>query len=208
MSIRKSSLKDLCAIILCSGVSKRFGSNKLTADLNGKPMLWYVISNVHRSGINDVYLVTNPVILGELEDHFPNENYIINKNYKEGISSSIVSAIKKLRYNFSRTLIINGDQPFFNASLIRVLVSTQDSHPENIVSASYMGSPRNPAIFTHEFYGKLLLLRGDSGAKSLIDRNITRVSLVEIEDETYLFDIDTRYDYEKAKTRLSSYLCA
>jgi molybdenum cofactor cytidylyltransferase len=171
-------------------------------------MLWYVISNVHRSGINDVYLVTNPVILSELEDHFPNENYIINKNYKEGISSSIVSAIKKLRYNFSRTLIINGDQPFFNASLIRVLVSTQDSHPENIVSASYMGSPRNPAIFTHEFYGKLLLLRGDSGAKSLIDRNITRVSLVEIEDETYLFDIDTRYDYEKAKTRLSSYLCA
>ncbi|MCL5990297.1 MAG: nucleotidyltransferase family protein [Candidatus Thermoplasmatota archaeon] len=206
MSIKKGSLGDLSAIILCSGISKRFGSNKLIADLHGKPVLWYVISHVQKSGINDVYLVTNPEILSELEAYFPNENYIINKNYNYGMSSSVVSAVKKLRYDFSRILIINGDQPFFNATLIKALISTQDSHPENIVSASYMGSPRNPAVFPHEFYGELLLLRGDTGAKSLIHDNTTKVSLVEVGDETYLFDIDTRYDYEKAKTIPLSYL--
>ena len=199
------SLENLCAVILCSGISKRFGSNKLVADLHGRPVVWYVLSNVRKSGIDSVYIVTNSKNYGILESHLPKENYIINRNYKEGLSSSIVCAVDALKDKFNRILIRNGDQPFFKSSLIKNLVSIQDNNPRNIASASFKRYPRNPAIFPNEFYDQLLLLKGDAGARQVIVENMEKVSLLEIADEMYLFDIDTQYDYEKAQSLFMEY---
>jgi len=185
--------------VLCAGMSTRLGRNKLTEDLFGRPLLWYVVENLRRSGLSDIYLVTNEESLLELRKYFTEEKFLVNRNFMEGMGSSIRLAVSSLKYMRRPILVINGDQPFFNSSLIRELVSVYSQDTGRIACASYRGSPRNPAIYPSSFFNDLMSLKGDSGGRSIILRNASHVSFMNVNDEMYLFDVDTDDDLKTAR---------
>ncbi len=194
------------AVILSAGKSRKFGSNKLTADLSGRPLLWYVLDNIKRSGFDKMFLVVSNDTFEDLSKLFPDKEFLINPESWEGMSSSIRTAVSSLRIVGRPIFIMNGDQPFFNSDQIRKLVSLYNSNPEGIACASYRGEPRNPAIFPTTFFTDLMKLSGDDGGKSVISKNISHASLMELEDEMYLFDVDTNADMEIARKRFYDYL--
>ncbi len=48
----------IAAIVLAAGKSSRMGSNKLLADLNGKPLLRHSVEALKASSVHDIIVVT------------------------------------------------------------------------------------------------------------------------------------------------------
>ena len=57
------------------------------------------------------------------------------------------------------------------------------------------GRPGHPILFDHNLFGELLNMRGDMGAKSVIDAHKDRLRLVPLPGNRALTDLDTPEDW-------------
>jgi molybdenum cofactor cytidylyltransferase len=57
-------------------------------------------------------------------------------------------------------------------------------------------------MFSRRFYNHLMDIKGDTGARQLIDDNPDRVLTVEMDNPLCFVDIDTRQDFENLKKKL------
>ena len=57
-------------------------------------------------------------------------------------------------------------------------------------------SIKNPAIFSKKYYREILKLKGDSGCKKIIEKNLYDLYVYHIDDKE-TFDIDTKIDMKK-----------
>jgi molybdenum cofactor cytidylyltransferase len=47
----------IAAIVLAAGASRRFGAQKLLAELHGKPVIRWTVEHIREAGVNDVIVV-------------------------------------------------------------------------------------------------------------------------------------------------------
>ncbi|MGD9081331.1 MAG: hypothetical protein PVG96_18440, partial [Desulfobacterales bacterium] len=66
----------------------------------------------------------------------------------------------------------------------------------------YGGKRKTPTIFRRRLYTQLMDIKGDMGARQLIDDNPDQVLAIEIEDPISFFDVDTRQDFQSLKKML------
>ena len=90
-----------------------------------------------------------------------------------------------------------GAHPFERTELMGVWGAEKD-----ICVPVYRGKRKTPAIFRRRLYTQLMGIKGDKGARQLIDDNPDRVLAVEIKDPICFFDVDTRQDFERLKKNL------
>ncbi len=123
---------------------------------------------------------------------------VINKEYKTGMASSIITGLKYLKEKNPLTdgvIILMCDQPFVSTALLNNLMLTQQQTGKPIVASSYGDTMGTPALFHKCIFKKLLLLQGDTGARKIIQQHLSKVVTVPFEKGTV--DIDTQEDYEK-----------
>ena len=116
-----------------------------------------------------------------------------NPNYKDGLSSSIVSGIKILK-NLDAVLILLADQPFVTSAYLNRLLSEYQADEQRIIASNYEKSVGVPAIFPKRYFHELEKLKGDKGAKNLLEKH--KSELVKVDSDN-LIDIDTLDDYLK-----------
>ncbi|HLH85609.1 MAG TPA: nucleotidyltransferase family protein [Thermoplasmataceae archaeon] len=185
-------------VVLASGLSKRFGDNKLLQALFSRTVLETVIC-VARSVLPDeVYVVVSPETYGRISHASFHTGVIINKNPDEGIAGSIRTAIQEIGTSQDHILFLLGDQPFVSPNLLKRMVYESQNNPSHIVCAVFQGIRRNPAIFPRHCYSELMALKGDTGANFII-RSARRVIEVEVVNQAELFDIDTPEDLQRAR---------
>ncbi|MGZ8781636.1 MAG: nucleotidyltransferase family protein [Thermoanaerobaculia bacterium] len=158
------------AIVLAAGFSRRLGRPKQTLVFEGETLLDRA-TRVAREVADDVVIVTR-------------EN---NPDAEEGMASSVRAGVA-LAGNDARLLITLCDQPLVTADHLRALIAIDAP----IVATGYAGIAGVPAIFAPEFVPELLALRGDRGARAVIERHGARV--VFFEDAAV--DVDFRTDTE------------
>lgn len=182
------------AIILASGYSKRMGRNKLLLKYRGKTLIQRTIETVLQYEFSEVILV------GREEEiiQIGNKNgikVIKNDNAVKGISESIklgvMEAMKTNGYMF-----FTADQPFLDIDIIKKLVYKFTENLDCIIVPQFEGRRGNPVIFPYNLKEDFLKLQGDVGGKAIINKYFNKVKLVEINDGTKLFDIDTNANYE------------
>ncbi|HEV7486961.1 MAG TPA: nucleotidyltransferase family protein [Thermoanaerobaculia bacterium] len=162
------------AIILAAGFSTRLGTPKQDIVFERETLLQRA-ERLARDVADDVIVVTPQ----------------LNPDAAEGIASSIRAGVR-LAGN-SRLLIMLCDQPLITARHLRELIAIDAP----IVATGYANIAGVPAVFAPEFASELLALRGDRGARVVIEahRDVTRV--VTFEDAAV--DIDTADDLRKLK---------
>lgn len=163
------------AVVLAAGASTRLGTPKQDIVFDGEPLLARA-DRMARAVADDVIVVT-PALNSEAE---------------EGIASSIRTGVRLAGDN-ARILIMLCDQPLITIAHLRNLLAVDSP----IVATGYAGIAGVPAVFAPEFASELLALRGDRGARVIIEahREVTRV--VPFEDAAV--DIDTADDLRKLK---------
>lgn len=190
----------IAGVVLASGMSKRFGKNKLLMPLGNQSVLEHVIDRVKSSHVDKVF-----VVYGHHEEEFKRIarkkkiELIYNPTYKEGQSASVKKTVEALKDHVEGVLFILGDQPFLNPNTINLLIETFHRNPKNIILPIYNGKRGNPVLFSKDFFQDMLRIQGDKGARGIIKENPERISEVILSDTIENYDIDTEEDYRRAK---------
>ena len=129
--------------------------------------------------------------LAPLLTHSP-ASVVINREWREGIASSIRAGVARLPAACSGVLLVLADQAAVTASDLQRLVGIWRRQPDYVAAALYSGAMGVPAIFPRSRFRELCDLRGDIGARMLLHRNPDRV--IRVPMESAALDIDTPED--------------
>jgi molybdenum cofactor cytidylyltransferase len=125
--------------------------------------------------------------------------FILNEAYENGMSSSIQCGLTYLLSHFPRlnmVLILLADQPKIKAEHISALLHKIGSSKSLMVCTAYSATYGVPAVFKKEYFHELLALKGEKGAKNLLEKGVlNHENSVLCEDGR--IDIDTPEDYKK-----------
>jgi molybdenum cofactor cytidylyltransferase len=187
---RKAALH---VVVVAAGAATRFGSSKQLARIDGQPMLLQVLSRAAEVAGSSV-----SVVLGaHAADIAPlvqrtSAALIINRNWSEGIGSSIRAAVERLPSGCDGALLLLADQINVSANDLRHLDDVWRRQTHCIVAAQYSGATGVPAIFPRADFRALGELRGDRGAQAIIRRNPERLVTVPVPNAA--LDIDRPED--------------
>ncbi|MGF1489742.1 MAG: NTP transferase domain-containing protein [Prochloraceae cyanobacterium] len=186
-------------IILAAGASRRMGQPKQLLPYRGDLLLNYVIKCALSSSGKPII-----VILGANADRIEPEidrfaiEIVQNKEWNEGISSSIRCGIEYIKKHFSEiegTIFLTCDQPFISPKIIARLIAVYNDNNKLIIASKYRETIGIPALFPSSFFPELSKLKGDRGAKKTIQKYRDRV--VTIEFPRGEIDLDTQEDYRQ-----------
>lgn len=185
---------NVAILILSAGSSSRMGTPKQLLPIGNTTLLGLCIENALQSNAKNVFCV-----LGSnaetIKNSMPQYNIeiIINSNYKEGLSSSIVEGMHHIEdKNFDTILMMLGDQPKVDSNYINALILSSEKNPTQIIASKYEDTVGVPAIFPKRCFKQLQQLKGDKGAKDFLNANKPQVIAIESDK---LIDIDTQKDY-------------
>jgi CTP:molybdopterin cytidylyltransferase MocA len=171
----------------------RLGQPKQLVRVGGRPALHSVVSQATAIAGHAVTVVigAHAAELTHLLQH-SGVSLIVNRNWEEGMASSIRFGVASLPPACDAVLIQLGDQVAVTADDLRRLVSAWRGEDSVIAAAMYRGTVGVPAIFPRWCFSELSQLRGDVGAKSILDRYRDRVARVAMPNAA--LDLDTAED--------------
>lgn len=185
-------------IILASGISSRFGSNKLMQYIRGQRLIEYSIMSALLSFRGEVFVVKSPQLI--IDEVVREKIRIVeNRNPELGMSHSIALGVRAISNKYDSTIISLADQPFIPSKHYEKLHDAAVSSPAGIVYTKCNERVGNPALFKAKYFGFLTTIYGDVGAKSIISDNFADSISVDIGDCDYLTDIDTVDDLNRAR---------
>ena len=96
---------------------------------------------------------------------------ISNPKWEQGIGGSIRCALEVIeaRGDFDAVLLTLADQPFVSREQLDALINSFRAGEGDIVASRYGGTVGVPAVFGSERFEALGALRGDRGAKALLE---------------------------------------
>jgi molybdenum cofactor cytidylyltransferase len=184
----------IAAVVLAAGQSRRMGTiNKLTIDIEGKPMLRRVVEAVTASAAKPVIVVTGherqqvEAALAGLA-----VQTVFNPDYAAGLSTSLKRGLTSLPATVEGAVICLGDMPLVSAHELDQLVAAFNPvEGRAIVVPTRRGKRGNPVVISKSFFAELAGIGGDIGAREVIAAHPEQVAEVEMEGDGVLTDIDT-----------------
>lgn len=172
-------------VVLASGESVRFGSNKLLTPFRGKPMLAHLLLKLPQS-LNTV-VVTRSEGVQTLARAM---GYRCILHHEPEVRDTIRIGLKALP-DTDGCLFCVGDQPLLTRGTIEKVLAAFEANPQSIVRASYFGREGNPAVFPSALYGELAALREGEAGVTVIRRHAATTRTVEAAFAEELTDVDT-----------------
>lgn len=188
----------LGCVVMAAGNARRYGDNKLAAQLRGRSLILRALEAVPSEQFNAVVVVTQyPEIMRLVKDfHF---SAIRNEHPDYGISHTIKLGLTSLR-DCDGVLFLVSDQPLLRRESVADLTQFWKTQPEKIAALAHGGVRGNPCIFPSRFFPELLELQEDHGGNTVIRRHEEDLVLLEV-DEQELTDVDTPQAMEALKAK-------
>ena len=186
------------AILLAAGQSKRMKSeNKLIKLYKNKPLINYSLNVLKKSKVNKIIIV-----LGhqhkEVKKIIKKNKKIIftyNKNYKQGMASSIKTGLKKISKNDKGFIIAQSDMPFVKQSDINKICRSINSKKFLVHALKYKTRVGNPIGFDSSLIKKFKNIKGQFGAKFMVKRLKNRTNFIKTKSIKSFKDFDKASDF-------------
>jgi molybdenum cofactor cytidylyltransferase len=184
---------NLHVIVLAAGASSRLGQPKQLVRIGGRPALHRVVSSATSLAGHSVTVIIGAHAneLSRLLAHSP-ASVIINRQWEEGMASSIRCGLSALPAACDAVLILLGDQVAVTADDLKRLAAAWNDQEGSIAAATYDQHVGVPAIFPRTFFNELAELRSDQGARRILERNHYR--LIRVPMPNAAIDLDTPED--------------
>ncbi|GJL90956.1 nucleotidyltransferase family protein [Hyphococcus sp.] len=185
--------KNTAGILLAAGAARRFGGDKLSAEIEGRSVLDRSASALRHAGC----FINAGVIARKKDCHqkildSSNLSTLINENASSGVSGSIKLGVQwAVERGAKAILIALADMPFLPPQHFHKLFRAADNE-EKIAFTICVGVRMPPALFGEQWFERLLTLSGDQGAKILL-RDVPAHASVEA-TKRMLTDIDVIAD--------------
>jgi molybdenum cofactor cytidylyltransferase len=193
----RSVYEKTAALIVAAGGAVRMGRPKALLPWLGESLLRRAVKAAAACPCDPIHVVVGcrgDALVAELEGL--DVAITRNEGWADGIGSSISAGISDLPNDCSGVLLMLCDQPFVTPELLSKLLEVRARRDTPIVASRYGSTLGPPAYFDASLFGKLAVLEGDRGAKSILLENSDSVATVEFAKGE--IDIDTPEDYSRA----------
>ncbi len=182
----------LAGLLLAAGGASRFGSPKVLAPYRGKPLVWRGVRLLAPRCPAGVHVVVGPSAAG-VRAALAGEaaTLVENPDWGRGLSTSLVSGVAALPPEADAVLILLCDQPAVTAEDLDALIAAWQVEPELIAAAGFNERLGPPVIIPRAFWPQLAALRGDQGARSLLEWHTERAT---VDMPHAALDVDTPED--------------
>lgn len=182
------------AVLLAAGASVRMGRPKQLLQVRGEPLVRRIAKTALRSKVESVVVVLGcraAEIAPVLED-LP-VLLAANGSWEQGLATSIQAGLASLPPGTEAALLLTCDQPALDARVLNRLIKAAGDDPLARVACAYGDTVGIPALFGRGWFPRFRQLRGDRGAKTLLQGE----GVVEVAWEAGARDLDTPEDIRK-----------
>ncbi|MGH7670878.1 MAG: nucleotidyltransferase family protein [Gemmatimonadaceae bacterium] len=184
----------IVALVMAAGAARRFGTQKLVYPVRGEPLVRAAVDRVVAAGPEQTI-----VVVGHDSDAVRRAlaglpvTIVENPYPEQGLSSSLRAGLAMVPSNAVAVLVTLGDQPIDRDEVLPALVARFGGDDAPIVAPRYQGVQGLPVLFARSVFPELERLSGDRGARSVVERDPSRVAYVDF-DFPMPPDIDTPAD--------------
>ena len=188
----------ISAAVLAAGAARRMGGQKLLLEVEGQAIVRRVAAEVAALSPREVLVVVSPeggdAIAAALRG-LP-VRIVVNTRAREGLGTSITAAASSVAAAAEAMLLVQGDQPLVDRSMLEVLIGEWRDVRAPFVASSYAGIVTTPVVFSRDVFGELRALGGDRGARAVLERHARTGRVVAFPAERGI-DVDTPEDYRR-----------
>lgn len=186
------------AILLAAGSARRMGSDKLMADLGGRPVAAHVLATIAEAELPSPVIAISP---GSGIGSIAGDAMLVDvADHALGMGHSLAAAIRAVPSSWIAAIICLGDMPFVRAATLRMLAASASA--DRIIRPVHEGKAGNPLAWGRDYFAELASLTGDRGGRAVLDRHAGRIVALPCDDPGILMDIDTPDDLAVARDSL------
>lgn len=190
------------AVVLAAGLSTRLGRAKQLLPLGERTVLEMTLSAVLASRVNPVVVVVNRAVAAAGQPRLRDDRLavVVNPDPERGQSSSLQAGLRALLERapeIRASVTVLGDQPLIPPVLIDRLIDRflQQVPPPLAVRPVAGGRPGTPVLVARALFPEIMAVRGDEGARSVLQRHRDAVVTLEVDCPAIHQDLDTWEDY-------------
>lgn len=190
-------------VLLAAGTSRRFGSLKQLASLEGRSLLRRVADTALATAL-PVGVVTGAGSDGVLEELAGLPVRVVhNPDWAGGMGGSLSRGVRAaMDAGASAVMVMLADQPLVEVADLHAILREHAADATAIVAADHGGNGvlGPPCLFPASDFPALIALDGDRGAKALLGQHADRLRVVPMPNAA--LDVDTPGELAKAADRL------
>lgn len=190
----KNSKRFGC-VIMASGLGKRFGGNKLMAELGTKPMLQWILDTTKDLFDYRVVVTRN----ADVQQLCIENNIDVIMHEFPGRNDTVRLGLTGMKELVDYCFFTPADQPFIKRESLIGMMHEALREDKKIVRTVFDERVGAPICFPEWTFEELLNLPEGKGGGAVVKKYPDNVSLVCVASEAELDDIDTVGDYELAK---------
>jgi molybdenum cofactor cytidylyltransferase len=185
-------------VILAAGTSTRMGRAKQLLPWGETSLIRHVIQIAKQSEIGRVAVVVGANSEAvRLEIETDDVEIVSNDSFALGQGTSVHAGTRWAKEkDLSGVVFLVCDQPYLTSVDLQKIANVALEEKAPIVASGYEDDVGVPAFFASEFFGDLLKIRNDQGAKAVIRGASGKTKIVELSHA--LQDLDTLAEYEHA----------
>ncbi|MDQ2912399.1 MAG: nucleotidyltransferase family protein [Chloroflexota bacterium] len=191
-------------VILAAGAARRFGAQKLLAQLDGRPLVQHVIDAANASSLEEIVLVVGTDVddlVGHVE--LGRTRVVRNPDPSRGLASSLQAGLRTLDQRLHGALVLLGDIPGVTSALIDELVARGRETRASAVISVWRGRRSPPVVLHKSMWADAFTLHGDIGMRDVLnDKDVVEFTVTDALGS--LDDIDTPEDHARVSRRASS----
>lgn len=195
------------AIITAAGESTRMGQPKALLRWEGVTLIDYQTASLLSGGVTDVVVVLGHEA-ARIEPNYkmPGVQYVVNSNYRQGRSTSILAGLREVESNTTSIMLLGVDQPR-PPSIITTVLDCHKANQALITSPRYQGRGGHPLVFSASLRSELEAITEDhQGIRALFKSHPNDITEVPIDDPIVCLDLNTPVEYEIARSRYGELL--
>ena len=189
------SKQEIGCIIMASGLSERYGKNKLLEKLDGREIILHTAGNLAAAGLGPLVVTRS----SEVKALMDREGICCVLHDGPKKSDTIHAGLEHLDPDKAGYLFMPADQPLVRPASLKKMEEQFLRCPERAVRLSFGGTAGSPVLFPASCRDKLLAYTGDRGGLEVLKAEQIPCDCAEAEAAWELWDVDTPENMEKAR---------
>jgi molybdenum cofactor cytidylyltransferase len=188
-------MKDVAAIILAAGRSRRMGKFKPLLPFGNQTVIESCVSNLRAANIAEIVLVVGHHAEDVREQlKLASVALVTNPNPDSEMSASIALGIEALEDSAGAALIMPADHPAIDPETIRFLIEKWRGGAK-LVQPEFEGKGGHPVLIDLSYRDELKRLDSATGLRGFFNKHRAEVLRLPVDSPFVARDMDTWEDY-------------
>lgn len=184
---------------MASGMGRRFGSNKLMADLNGMPMIEYILSATDALFGRRVVVTRH----GEIAAYCRSRRIEVVLHDLPYRSDTVRLGVECMDAGIRGCMFCPSDQPLLKRESLRRLCAAFGEDADGIFQLCWAQEVGTPVLFPRSCFADLACLPEGKGGNVLLKQHPERVRHISAQDPWEMRDVDMPNDLEVLRRRIA-----